>query len=163
MIDHVYLPVGELERSRSFYRSLLTAIGIEEGFAFADSVVFGFGGGGALWIYPTSGRAGPSDDPCGPDAMIGAEPPRMHLAFRVETRAHVHAFHSAAIELQANVLREPRLFPVYHPDYFATFVADPDGHTIEAVCHAGPASQPDAPMLSWPPPAIACLGRPAHV
>ena len=24
----------------------------------------------------------------------------------------------------------------YHPDYYAVFVLDPDGHNIEAVCHA---------------------------
>jgi hypothetical protein len=24
----------------------------------------------------------------------------------------------------------------YHPDYYGAFVLDPDGHNIEAVCHA---------------------------
>jgi hypothetical protein len=28
------------------------------------------------------------------------------------------------------------LRPQYHRDYFAAFVLDPDGHRIEAVCHA---------------------------
>jgi hypothetical protein len=28
------------------------------------------------------------------------------------------------------------LRPHYHPDYYAAFVLDPDGHNIEAVCHA---------------------------
>jgi hypothetical protein len=23
----------------------------------------------------------------------------------------------------------------YHPDYYAAFVLDPDGHRVEAVCH----------------------------
>jgi hypothetical protein len=26
--------------------------------------------------------------------------------------------------------------PHYHPDYYGAFVLDPDGHNIEAVCHA---------------------------
>jgi len=30
----------------------------------------------------------------------------------------------------------------YHPDYFAAFALDPDGHRIEAVCHA-----PAAPVV----------------
>jgi len=28
------------------------------------------------------------------------------------------------------------LRPHYHPDYYGAFVLDPDGHNIEAVCHA---------------------------
>jgi hypothetical protein len=27
------------------------------------------------------------------------------------------------------------LRPNYHPNYYAAFVIDPDGHNIEAVCH----------------------------
>ena len=30
----------------------------------------------------------------------------------------------------------PGLRPHYHPDYYGAFVLDPDGHNIEAVCHA---------------------------
>ena len=30
----------------------------------------------------------------------------------------------------------PGLRLQYHPDYYAAFVVDPDGHRIEAVCHA---------------------------
>ncbi len=35
----------------------------------------------------------------------------------------------------------PGLRPHYHADYYAAFVFDPDGHRIEAVCHA-----PENPM-----------------
>jgi hypothetical protein len=30
----------------------------------------------------------------------------------------------------------PGLRPQYHPDYYAAFVVDSNGHRIEAVCHA---------------------------
>jgi catechol 2,3-dioxygenase-like lactoylglutathione lyase family enzyme len=30
----------------------------------------------------------------------------------------------------------PGLRPKYHPSYYGAFVFDPDGHNIEAVCHA---------------------------
>jgi hypothetical protein len=33
----------------------------------------------------------------------------------------------------------PGLRPQYHADYYGAFVLDPDGHRIEAVCHAPPA------------------------
>ena len=31
----------------------------------------------------------------------------------------------------------PGLREHYHPNYYGAFVFDPDGHNIEAVCHAG--------------------------
>jgi len=30
----------------------------------------------------------------------------------------------------------PGLRPQYHPNYYGAFVLDPDGHNVEAVCHA---------------------------
>ncbi len=30
----------------------------------------------------------------------------------------------------------PGLRPQYHPNYYGAFVIDPDGHNLEAVCHA---------------------------
>ena len=41
----------------------------------------------------------------------------------------------AAVELGAEVLHEPRLWPEYHPGYYGAFVRDPDGNNVEAVCH----------------------------
>jgi len=35
----------------------------------------------------------------------------------------------------SEVLHEPRIWPEYHPNYFAAFVRDPDGNNVEAVCH----------------------------
>jgi predicted lactoylglutathione lyase len=48
----------------------------------------------------------------------------------------VRAFHRAAVEIGTEILHEPRIFPEYHENYYGTFVRDPDGHNIEAVCHA---------------------------
>jgi len=33
----------------------------------------------------------------------------------------------------------PGLRPHYHPNYYGAFVIGPDGHNIEAVCHAAEA------------------------
>jgi hypothetical protein len=43
--------------------------------------------------------------------------------------------HAAAVAIGAEILHSPQLFPEYHDAYFATFVRDPDGHNVEAVCH----------------------------
>ena len=58
------------------------------------------------------------------------------MAFRGRRRDEVDAFHAAAVALGAEVLHAPRVFPEYDADYFAAFIRDPDGHNIEAVCHA---------------------------
>jgi hypothetical protein len=47
----------------------------------------------------------------------------------------VHAFYEVAVAGGAEVLHAPRLWPEYHPDYYAAFVRDPDGNNVEAVCH----------------------------
>jgi catechol 2,3-dioxygenase-like lactoylglutathione lyase family enzyme len=60
----------------------------------------------------------------------------MHLCFRAPDRAAVRAFHATALAAGGQDNGGPGLRPQYHPDYYAAFVLDPDGHRIEAVCHA---------------------------
>src|SRR5262249_1379449 len=62
--------------------------------------------------------------------------PGMHLCFRAPDRAAVHAFYLAALASGGRADGDLGLRPQYHHDYFAAFVLDPDGHRIEAVCHA---------------------------
>jgi predicted lactoylglutathione lyase len=62
--------------------------------------------------------------------------PRIHVAFRAETREMVQAFYEAALKVGGRDNGVPGLRSHYHPDYYGAFVLDPDGHNIEAVCHA---------------------------
>jgi hypothetical protein len=48
----------------------------------------------------------------------------------------VRAFHRAALAAGGRDNGAPGLRPKYHPSYYGAFVFDPDGHNIEAVCHA---------------------------
>jgi catechol 2,3-dioxygenase-like lactoylglutathione lyase family enzyme len=67
----------------------------------------------------------------------GVSPLRgMHVCFRAPNRSSVRAFHGAALTAGAHEDGGPGLRPQYHPDYYAAFVVVPDGHRIEAVCHA---------------------------
>jgi predicted lactoylglutathione lyase len=59
-------------------------------------------------------------------------------------RAAVRAFFDAAVAAGAEVLHEPRVWPEYHPGYYAAFVRDPDGNNVEAVCHV-----PEGGSGSW--------------
>jgi catechol 2,3-dioxygenase-like lactoylglutathione lyase family enzyme len=65
----------------------------------------------------------------------------MHCAFRADSVDAVRAFHAKALELGAESLHEPRLWPEYHPGYYGAFVRDPDGNNVEAVFHR---AAPDA-------------------
>ena len=57
------------------------------------------------------------------------------LRSRHPTETAVRTFFHAALAEGAEVLHEPRLWPEYHPNYYAAFVRDPDGNNVEAVCH----------------------------
>jgi catechol 2,3-dioxygenase-like lactoylglutathione lyase family enzyme len=54
-----------------------------------------------------------------------------HLAIAVESRSDVDAAYAAAAAAGATVLHEPREWPQYRSDYYATFFLDPDGFRIE--------------------------------
>jgi catechol 2,3-dioxygenase-like lactoylglutathione lyase family enzyme len=60
----------------------------------------------------------------------------IHICFRAPDREAVRAFHAAAIAAGGSDDGAPGPRPIYHRDYYAAFVIDPDGHRIEAVCHA---------------------------
>jgi catechol 2,3-dioxygenase-like lactoylglutathione lyase family enzyme len=125
MIDHTGIHVSDLGRSKDFYRAALGAIGyqllVELPAAVAGTDVAGFG------------------EPPKPDFWIDQGTPNappVHVAFRVANRALVDAFHQAAIAAGGRDNGAPGPRPHYHPNYYGAFVLDPDGHNIEAVCHA---------------------------
>lgn len=63
-------------------------------------------------------------------------PAHLHLAFQAASREQVDAFHRAALAAGGRDHGAPGLRPRYHPHYYAAFVIGPDGHNVEAVCHA---------------------------
>ncbi|WP_106639285.1 VOC family protein [Allosphingosinicella vermicomposti] len=127
MIDHIGLAVSDIARSRAFYEAALAPLGI------APLMTFGADqseSGGATVGF------GKSNDPF---FWIGDnERPweGTHVAFRVETRAEVDAFHRAALDAGGQDNGAPGLRPKYGPNYSAAFVHDPDGINVEAVCYA---------------------------
>ena len=126
MIDHTGVSVSDFARSKAFYAQALSAIGY-----------------GLLMEIPFSvtGRADVAGfgEPPKPDFWIASGTPNqppIHIAFRVSSRAMVDAFYKAALAAGGRDNGAPGLRPHYHPDYYGAFVLDPDGHNIEAVCHA---------------------------
>jgi catechol 2,3-dioxygenase-like lactoylglutathione lyase family enzyme len=119
VFDHVTLQVADVAKSRTFYGLVLAPLGIRP--SFTDGYAVGFFGTGAsgFWITPA----------------LGPETRELHIAFGVPNRALVDAFFAAGNAASAEIIYPPQLFPQYHANYFAAFVRDPDGHSIEAVCH----------------------------
>jgi len=125
MIDHVSVGVRNLERSRSFYDTALRPLGLVR--------ILDFEGRGSDY--------GAMVAPLGVEFTITAEDATsplagMHICFRAPSRDAVRAFHASAIEAGGHDDGAPGLRPIYHRDYYAAFVLDPDGHRVEAVCHA---------------------------
>ena len=70
------------------------------------------------------------------EAEVKTPIPGAHLCFRAPGRLAVDAFYTAALAAGGCDDGAPGLRPQYHADYYCAFVLDPDGHRIEAVCHA---------------------------
>jgi catechol 2,3-dioxygenase-like lactoylglutathione lyase family enzyme len=126
MIDHVGFAVSDYARAKAFYQKALAPLGYvlvmevaaEQNPSGHPAAGFGIGGKPDFWI----GGEGRLEKP-------------LHVAIAAKDRAAVDAFYHAAIAAGAQDNGAPGLRPHYHPDYYAAFVRDPDGHNIEAVCH----------------------------
>jgi catechol 2,3-dioxygenase-like lactoylglutathione lyase family enzyme len=119
-LDHIGFTVSDFARAKAFYSAALQPLGITIQLEFTEhGGVAGFGRSKPeFWI-----AAG--DSPTSP----------FHIAFQAANRAEVDAFYKAAIAAGAKDNGAPGLRPQYHPNYYAAFVFDADGHNIEAVCH----------------------------
>jgi len=120
MLDHVTIGVGDIEQSKAFYDRALRPLGITR-LAAEDERFAGYGIGPKAFFWIGS-RAMP---------QTGA-----HIAFTASDRISVDRFYDAAIAAGGRDNGRPGLRRNYHPDYYGAFVLDPDGHNIEAVCHA---------------------------
>ncbi|WP_380872281.1 glyoxalase [Sphingomonas sp. DBB INV C78] len=126
MLDHVGFSVSDIKRSRAFYEAALKPLGITilmevtPEMTESGGTALGFGKNGKPFFW------------VGDNEQVGQG---THIAFAVDDRATVDAFHAAALAAGGKDHGAPGLRPHYHPDYYAAFILDPDGQNIEAVCH----------------------------
>jgi catechol 2,3-dioxygenase-like lactoylglutathione lyase family enzyme len=127
MIDHIGFPVSDYERAKAFYVKALAPLGyslimeVKQLEQVEDTPAAGFGANGK------------------PDFWIGGEGKLnkpLHVAILAKDRATVDAFYKAAIAAGGRDNGAPGIRAHYHANYYGAFVRDPDGHNIEAVCHA---------------------------
>jgi catechol 2,3-dioxygenase-like lactoylglutathione lyase family enzyme len=133
MIDHVSLPVADYARSRAFYDRCLGALGYKRVIESAEEPDY-------IWCGYAEAEGAEPPFCVGASSGPGGRPPTatpegQHIAFTAPDRAAVDSFHKEALLAGGRDNGAPGLRPQYHPNYYAAFVLDPDGHRIEAVCH----------------------------
>jgi catechol 2,3-dioxygenase-like lactoylglutathione lyase family enzyme len=127
MLDHIGFAVADFTRSKIFFLKALAPLGIglimevtpEQSGGSAHA---GFGENGKPYFWIGDGK----------DVLRG----RLHVAFVANSRAAVDSFYKTALAAGGRDNGAPGLRPHYHPNYYGAFVLDPDGHNVEAVCHA---------------------------
>lgn len=125
-IDHIQLSVEDYPRAKAFYLKALKPLGFSLMMEFPEGQSPMYGG------FGVEGK---------PFLWIGAgarQTPPTHIAFGVDTRPEVDAFYAAALAAGGTDNGPPGVRSDYTPTYYAAYVRDPEGHNIEAVCHAAP-------------------------
>jgi catechol 2,3-dioxygenase-like lactoylglutathione lyase family enzyme len=123
VIDYMGINCADYPKSQQFYDSVLGALGFSRRLDFGRAIGYGRDGHASFWISDGAGMGSNREN---------------HIAFEAADENAVRAFQRAAVELGAESLHEPRLWPEYHSGYFGAFVRDPDGNNVEAVWHGGP-------------------------
>ena len=114
VFDHVGVAVADLAASERFYRTVLSALGVEPSYADAELVEW-------------------DDWDIGPTDREHPVTRGLHVGFRAPSRAAVDAFWQAGIDAGYRDDGAPGPRAVYGPDYYGGFLLDPDGNSAEAV------------------------------
>lgn len=124
MIDHVSIPVADLNRAAAFYDAVLATLNLSRRKERPGAIGYGPATRAApvFWILDRvregSGNAG-----------IG-----LHVSFAASDRSSVDAFHTVALRNGGKDAGAPGLRPQYTMPFYGAFVLDLDGFKIEAVC-----------------------------
>jgi predicted lactoylglutathione lyase len=115
MIDHIYLPVSDLNRSSEVYKKMLEPLGIDMPYKFDQPPIRGFAINGDPGFWLKNGEVAKD----------------LYVAFTAKSADVVRASYKAAIDAGATSIKEPSLRPEWRADYFAANIGDPDGYNIE--------------------------------
>ena len=126
MFSHVTLGTNNFAKAEPFYDAVMAVLGHPLMFKANGVAAYGEPAGEKVFVLP------PFDEQA-------ARPGNgVHVAFKVEDRATVDAFHAAALANGGSDEGAPGLRPHYHPNYYGAYVRDPDGNKLQAVCHRKP-------------------------
>ena len=114
VFDHVLIAVSDLAASGRFYRTVLSALGVESSHADDEWVEWDY------WDIVATNRTHP--------VTRG-----LHVGFRARDREHVDAVWQAGIDAGYRDDGPPGPREQYSPTYYGAFLLDPDGNSVEAV------------------------------
>ena len=119
MLSHVSIGVKDLAKARGFYDAALKPLGYKclvEGGEYA-----GYGANSPeLWLLAAK-------QPVAPNQASG-----LHFCFDAASRSAVDSFHAAALKTGGHDNGKPGMRADYGDNYYAAFVVDPDGYSLEA-------------------------------
>jgi catechol 2,3-dioxygenase-like lactoylglutathione lyase family enzyme len=116
VFDHVTIRASERKVSERFYDTVLEGIGLERSHSGEHYTEWGdFSLGQASGEKPVTHR--------------------LHLAFLAPSRGHVDEFWRVGTSAGHRDDGAPGPRPQYSPDYYGSFLLDPDGNSAEAVHH----------------------------
>jgi catechol 2,3-dioxygenase-like lactoylglutathione lyase family enzyme len=128
MIDHLSTYATDFLPTRNFYEAALQELGytVQSEVTFESdpdlpgrrACAFGPDGRTIFWVVEVRAPSSPR-----------------HIAFAAKDRPAVDAFHQAGLSSGGRDNGAPGPRPVYHEHYYGSFLIDPDGNNVEAVCH----------------------------
>lgn len=123
MIDHITIPVSDVEASKAFYQTALKPLGYTVAFGEEGRLwAFDIGDGGLFEIVKNQDHR-----PITPS----------HFAFRARSKAEVDSFYKAALDAGARGNGKPGPRALYSEGYYASFVIDLDGYNVEVMIDTG--------------------------
>lgn len=129
MIGYVTLGTDDLDTARAYYDALLQQVGASRLMQLGEEDG-GFTLYGTGWTQPALAITRPHDG-------APQQPGNGNMvAFVMDERAKVDAFHARAIELGGSDEGAPGLRGDPAMNFYAAYVRDPEGHKLAAFCTA---------------------------
>lgn len=122
VLSHVTVSASDFAASIAFYDAALGALGLRRLAEYGDEEED---------AAPVEAAAWGSAEP---EFWLVSAPAtqRAHIAFRVDDRAAVDAFHAAALAAGGQSHAAPRRWMIYRRGRYGAIVRDPDGNLVEA-------------------------------
>jgi catechol 2,3-dioxygenase-like lactoylglutathione lyase family enzyme len=116
VFERVTIGVSDVAAAAAFYATVLSTLGISESDAEGNLRAWD-----DFAIVPAGRSGGATTD--------------LHLAFVAPSRTHVDRFWQTGRDAGYSDAGAPGPRPIYRPDYYGSFLRDPDGNSVEAVHH----------------------------
>ena len=134
VIDHIQITVKDMSIAVPFYDKLMPLLGFDPK-KRVDAVIEAHDFHVVEYSHPllcfaiTSPRSAFAKD-----RICRRKPGALHhLAFKAESPAEMDKLFSQLLEIDANIVCQPKLYPEYSPWYYAVFFKDIEGIKYEIV------------------------------